>query len=129
MQTGAPYLPTFQKSLNSMFTQLRKQPEFQRTLTSMAKNSNNNSNSTASITFVDLGSGDGRIVFRAAKEGMFHASIGYEINPLLHVFACFRRLLGGPRVWSSTQFHSKDLWSVDLRTANVVAVVSCCLFL
>ena len=32
------------------------------------------------LRFVDLGSGDGRLVFRAAREGIFDSSSGYEIN-------------------------------------------------
>jgi len=50
-----------------MFKELRNQP--------IVKDSKRN------LTFFDLGSGDGRVVFRAAREGMFHKSIGYEINP------------------------------------------------
>ena len=64
---GAPFLPTASKGLNTMFKELRNQP--------IVKDSKRN------LTFFDLGSGDGRVVFRAAREGMFHKSIGYEINP------------------------------------------------
>ena len=35
----------------------------------------------SNLTFVDLGSGDGRVVFRAAREGLFDNCVGYEINP------------------------------------------------
>jgi len=77
------------------------------------------------LRFVDLGSGDGRVVFRAARENLFKASIGYELNPLLHVFASLQRVLRGPKTWATTSFYCRDLWNVDLRqNANVVAVVS-----
>lgn len=66
MGRGAPYLPTFRNKLNQMFAPLPKH------FASKAKKQ---------LTFVDLGSGDGRVVFRAAREGLFHKSIGYEINP------------------------------------------------
>lgn len=67
---GAPYLPTFSGKLNIMFTQLRQDSHIAKKLANKRP-----------IRFVDLGSGDGRVVFRAAREGMFDKSIGYEINP------------------------------------------------
>jgi hypothetical protein len=109
-------LPTFQKNLDAMFSQLRKDPTLQQQVKSGKK-----------LHFVDLGSGDGRVVFRAAKEGIFHKSIGYEINPMLHLFAQLQRLLLGPATWSSTAFALRDIWKTDLRSANVVAVVSAAL--
>lgn len=67
---GAPYLPTFSGKLHVMFTQLRLDPHFAKKVADKKP-----------LTFVDLGSGDGRVVFRAAREGIFVKSIGYEINP------------------------------------------------
>jgi hypothetical protein len=96
-----------------MFSQLRKDPILQQQVKSGKK-----------LSFVDLGSGDGRVVFRAAKEGIFHKCIGYEINPMLHLFAQLKRLVLGPATWSSTDFALRDIWKTDLRGANVVAVVS-----
>ena len=97
-----------------MFAQLRKEPKFM---------DRQKEGAAAKLNFVDLGSGDGRIVFRASKENLFSLSVGYEINPLLHAFASLQRILRGPKAWSSTQFHLKDLWNVDLRDADVAAVV------
>jgi hypothetical protein len=70
LQRGAPFLPTASKGLNVMFQELKKQ-------SIIAKNIHANK----PLNFVDLGSGDGRVVFRAAREGFFTKSIGYEINP------------------------------------------------
>ena len=60
-------------------------------------------------TLVDLGSGDGRIVFAAAREG--YQATGYELNPWLvlysKVYARFQNLA------QSTSFKRKDLWKVD----------------
>jgi hypothetical protein len=72
---GAPYLPSFQKKLDIMFTQLRKDAHLIKKL-----------EEGKALQFVDLGSGDGRVVFRAAREGIFQKCTGYEINPgkLLH---------------------------------------------
>ena len=62
---GAPYLPTFKSKLNVMFDLIRVQVQTQK---------------GRNLQFVDLGSGDGRVVFRAAREGLFIKSAGYEIN-------------------------------------------------
>lgn len=67
---GAPYLPSFSKKLDIMFQQLKKDTHVIQ-----------KSKEGKPLTFVDLGSGDGRVVFRAAREGIFTKSIGYEINP------------------------------------------------
>lgn len=69
---GAPYLPTFSGKLDTMFRQLRRDASVARKVAASADKT---------LTFVDLGSGDGRVVFRAAREGIFQKSIGYEINP------------------------------------------------
>lgn len=133
---GAPYLPTFTKKLDVMFLQLCKEPSITRKLAQKQP-----------IRFCDLGSGDGRVVFRAAREGMFERSIGYEINPrmfihvpsvwlsvsgcragnthslspVLHLFAQCRRCFQ-PKYWSSTAFFMRDLWKVQLHDIDVVAV-------
>ena len=61
---GAPYLPTFSKKLQQMFEPL-------------------SSSKKRYQTFVDLGSGDGRVVFAAARQKHLFQNkcIGYEINP------------------------------------------------
>ncbi|KAL7486691.1 hypothetical protein ACHAW6_012638 [Cyclotella cf. meneghiniana] len=106
---GAPYLPTFRSKLNVMFDLIKvhiQQP---------------NSIPKHNLTFVDLGSGDGRVVFRAAREGLFHNSVGYEINPTLHIFAQIRKLMT-PKYWSNTRFECRDLWNIPLKNYDVVAV-------
>lgn len=105
---GAPYLPTFSNKLNVMFDLIKQH---------VKKNNNNES----SLKFVDLGSGDGRVVFRAAREGIFQKSVGYEINPALHLMVKVRQLLT-PKYWSSTEFHLGDLWKIKLHKYDVVAV-------
>ena len=95
-----------------MFAQLRKEPNFVRRQQQGGK-----------LCFVDLGSGDGRVVVRAAREELFHKCLGYEINPFLHAMAQGRRLFL-PHLWSKTSFYLGDLWKADLAKADVVAVVS-----
>ena len=115
---GAPYLPTFATKLNVMFDLIKRH---------IATANKNNSGSKTSIqqlsslNFVDLGSGDGRVVFRAAREGMFQKSVGYEINPALHMWVKFRQLVT-PKYWSSTDFYLGDLWKIKLHNYDVVAV-------
>jgi len=69
-QRGAPFLPTASKGLNTMFHEIRNQPVIMEGMKTNRK-----------LLFLDLGSGDGRVVFRAAREGLFFKSIGVEINP------------------------------------------------
>jgi len=108
---GAPFLPTATKGLDTMFKQLRRQPCFVQKL-----------HRKEDVNFFDLGSGDGRVVFRAAREGLFTKSLGFEINPLLHAWAVSRRIAQAPKYWNTTRFTLRDLWSVDLSNADVVAV-------
>ena len=68
---GAPYLPTFQRDADSLFQIIRIY---------CTKNALYNP-SKPQFKFIDLGSGDGRLVFRAAREHLFRTCIGYEINP------------------------------------------------
>ncbi|CAE7876813.1 ATPSCKMT [Symbiodinium sp. KB8] len=74
----------------------------------------------AGLRLVDFGSGDGRLVAAAAKRGM-HAT-GYELNPYLVLWSrlrCFRALRTGP---GSGQLRWANVWSADLRDADVVTV-------
>ncbi len=89
MGRGAPFLPTYKSKMDQMFAPL-KVHYHQRHASAAAANTvaatvtaNDDGNrfKNKKLTFVDLGSGDGRVVFRAAREGLFHKSIGYEINP------------------------------------------------
>ncbi|NP_001088917.1 ATP synthase subunit C lysine N-methyltransferase isoform X1 [Xenopus laevis] len=66
---------------------------------------------------VDIGSGDGRIVIAAAKEGF--QAVGYELNPWLVWYSRFRAWREG--VHHHTRFYVSDLWKVSFsRYRNVV---------
>ncbi|KAL7536830.1 hypothetical protein ACHAXR_007417 [Thalassiosira sp. AJA248-18] len=116
---GAPYLPTFGNKLNTMFDLIRSHAMHRsaKKYSTMPKHTQQQSQ----LRFVDLGSGDGRVVFRAAREGIFHKSVGYEINPALHLFANLRKIIT-PRYWSTTNFYMRDLWKIQLHQYDVVAV-------
>ncbi len=69
-------------------------------------------------SFVDLGSGDGRLLFAAAKAGC--AATGYEINPFLVLATAVRaRRLG---LAGRVRVRWKDFWKADLSGADVVAI-------
>jgi hypothetical protein len=101
---GAPYLPTFRTHREAMFRQLQQTVGRKKEV------------------FVDLGSGDGRLVFAAAQT--FRLSVGYESNPFLYIFSQGQRFVRGPKYWASTRFYWQDLWTADLGEVDVVAVVS-----
>lgn len=69
-------------------------------------------------TVVDLGSGDGRLLFAAAQRGA-HA-IGYEINPLLVVLTHIHAKLKG--LAHHFELRRQNLWKADLAVADVIFV-------
>ena len=95
--TGAPFLPTGKKYVEEMLDVAAIQPDER---------------------FVDLGSGDGRLVIAAAHRGA--RAVGYEINPFLVAIAYFRIWRAG--VGNRATIHWQSFWSVDFRTVDVVSV-------
>ncbi|MEJ1275833.1 ATP synthase subunit C lysine N-methyltransferase isoform X1 [Cricetulus griseus] len=68
-------------------------------------------------SLVDIGSGDGRIVIAAAKEGF--PAVGYELNPWLVWYSRYRAWKEG--VHGSAKFYVSDLWKVTFtQYSNVV---------
>jgi len=132
---GAPYLPTLTERSNVMFDLIRKSQIQNQNIGRRIGNRDSiishdskselvnigAESQSKNLKFVDIGSGDGRVVFRAAREGTFDVSVGYEINPTLHLFAQFRRLVT-PKYWSTTRFYCRDLWNTPLNNYNVVTV-------
>jgi hypothetical protein len=113
---GAPYVSTSTENAKIMFQQLRRYLPNRTNVESHSRAgsltqpmgssfslkhhslealplSHQNHTSPNSFVFVDLGSGDGRLVLRAAQEGIFTACIGYELNPLLVWYSRIRQLL------------------------------------
>ncbi|NXC34016.1 F173A methyltransferase, partial [Campylorhamphus procurvoides] len=68
---------------------------------------------------VDLGSGDGRLVVEAYKQGL-RPALGYELNPWLLCLANYRAWRAGYH--GKVSFLKKDLWKVDLSDCNNVIV-------
>lgn len=71
----------------------------------------------AGETHMDLGSGDGRVVFEGGKVGA--RSIGIEINPVLLWWSRFCSLFQGQ---VSVRFFNKNLWTTDLSTVDVLTL-------
>ena len=66
---------------------------------------------------LDLGSGDGRIVFAAADQGA--VCTGIEINPFLSWISSARaKLRSGPRV----EIQRGDFWKADLSSVDILTV-------
>jgi len=69
-------------------------------------------------TIVDLGSGDGRLLFASAKKGA--RAIGYEINPLLIFLTLLHAKLKG--LSDNIVVIRRNLWKADLKVADVIFV-------
>ncbi|XP_026206447.1 adenine nucleotide translocase lysine N-methyltransferase isoform X2 [Anabas testudineus] len=68
---------------------------------------------------VDLGSGDGRIVLEARRQG-FAPAVGYELNPWLVRLAYFRAWRAG--LHGKVLYRREDLWKVDLTECKNITV-------
>eukprot|EP00049_Salpingoeca_infusionum_P005274 m.90351 g.90351 ORF g.90351 m.90351 type:complete len:179 (+) comp12915_c0_seq3:331-867(+) len=75
--------------------------------------------------FLDLGSGDGRIVIEVAKQ-LGIPSHGIELNPWLVFFSKLRAALSGPDVFKQTSFKMAELDERILSKASPTArIISC----
>jgi len=69
---------------------------------------------------VDLGSGDGRIVFAAVAKYHARGALGVDINPV--AIAQARENASKAGVADRVQFHERDLFATDMRDATVVTI-------
>ncbi|HSE29847.1 MAG TPA: hypothetical protein VLA77_04660 [Candidatus Saccharimonadales bacterium] len=93
---GAPYVPTHKKVLIEMFDEL-----------ALKRGS----------TFVDLGSGDGKLLKLAAQKG--YKAVGYEINPILCVISWVRCW----RYRDVVKIYLRNFWISDLPKQTDVVFV------
>ena len=93
--TGAPFVPTRTKASKRMIE-----------LAHISKGTR----------VIDLGSGDGKLLFLAASQG--GVAIGFEINPFLVLFTNVKALFYP----HGTHVHAvwKNFWNADLSNADVV---------
>jgi SAM-dependent methyltransferase len=92
--SGAPFVPTSRAHVEKMMT-----------LSSIR----------AGERVIDLGSGEGRIVFAAARRGA--QSVGVELHPFLYLWSVWRAKVRGI---SNASFMRENLWIVDLSGYDVV---------
>ena len=71
-------------------------------------------------TVVDLGSGDGRLLFAAAAKGA--QAVGYELNPLSVLVSRLHAHLKG--LSENVMVHRQTMWRADLKVADVIFVYS-----
>lgn len=69
-------------------------------------------------TVVDLGSGDGRLLYAAAQKGAF--ATGYEVNPMLVLMSRFHAQIKG--LADRISVKRTSLWKADLKLADVIFV-------
>lgn len=95
--TGGPFVPSTKRAVDAMVKLAKIRP---------------------GQTVIDVGSGDGRVLFAAAKKGA--NAIGIEINPYLVRFTQIKAFLGAYRGRITVRW--QNLWTADLRKADVVFV-------
>lgn len=95
--TGGPFVPSSKKSVDAMI--------------SLAKLG-------AGTRVIDVGSGDGRVLFAAANLGAL--AVGFEINPYLVLYTNIRAVLKAYR--GRVRAKWQNLWTSDLSGADVVFV-------
>ena len=93
---GAPFVPTRRQDVDELFTLYDFKP---------------------GDVFVDLGSGDGRMVAAAAMRGI--KAVGYELNPFLAWYSMSRLAAYG----LNAQIRLADFWSSDLPENTAVVFV------
>lgn len=71
-------------------------------------------------TVIDLGSGDGRLLFASASKGA--KAIGYELNPFLIALTLIHTKLKG--LGNEISIERKSFWKADLKVADVIFVYS-----
>ena len=98
-----PYVPATDKQIENVF----------KTINLIRKTS-----SKQQLTLIDLGSGDGRIVFEAAKRG--YRSTGVEINFFLYLYSRLKALSfnTNPR----PMFNRANLWNVNLSNYDLIVL-------
>jgi SAM-dependent methyltransferase len=68
--------------------------------------------------FYDLGSGDGRMIFAAARVGA--RAIGFEISLLPYLIARSKEFFVKAKIKPQTKL--RDFWSIDLSAADIVYI-------
>ena len=95
--TGGPFVPSSPLAVDAMIKEAHIKP---------------------GMTVYDVGSGDGRVLFAAAKKGA--TAVGIEINPYLVWYTQIHTFFSPYR--ARIRVHWGNLWTSDLRKADLVFV-------
>ena len=95
--TGGPFVPSSKTATSAMVKLARLKP---------------------GMTIYDIGSGDGRLLFEAARQKA--TAVGIEINPYLVLFSRLRAFFGPYK--GLVRVFWRDLWKADISPADVVFV-------
>ena len=95
--TGAPFVPSTNKSTSALIRLSKLRP---------------------GMNFYDLGSGDGRLLFEAAKKGA--NAYGIEINPFLVIYTYVRKILSPDR--SLIHVRLGNFWNAEIEKADVISI-------
>jgi len=111
-----PYIPATTKQVENVFKAINIYSQ---------QNNLNYSNPSAKnlVKLIDLGSGDGRIVFDAASRG-YH-STGVELNSVLVMYSKIKSILNqvkGVENASNAHFRRADLWKISMKEYDLIIV-------
>ncbi|RNA29876.1 hypothetical protein BpHYR1_029473 [Brachionus plicatilis] len=110
-----PYVPATTKQIENVFKAV-KGYSLEKSLTKKAPSKTN------VVRLIDLGSGDGRIVFDAAERG-YHAT-GVELNTMLYLYSKFKTFTA----WKNKSglfrpvFKRADFWKVNMTQYDLIVV-------
>ena len=112
-----PYVPATTKQLDNVFKAISVYTEANNL--NFAKPTQKNL-----VKLVDLGSGDGRIVFEAADRG--YQATGIELNSVLWFYSCIKALTyktpDGIKPLFRPKFKRADLWKVNMNSYDLIIV-------
>ena len=111
-----PYIPATTKQVENVFKAIN--------LYSKQNNLNySNPSGTNLVRLIDLGSGDGRIVFDAASRG-YH-STGVELNTVLYLYSKIKSIINrlkGIENASNAHFKRADFWKINMKEYDLIIV-------
>lgn len=94
---GAFYYPTTDKTVETIFRNIKLK---------------------SNDVFIDLGSGDGRIIIAAAQKNI--KSIGYELDPILVKKS--RQKINQLKLSQFTEIKFKNFWQADFDQATIISI-------
>jgi hypothetical protein len=102
-----PYVPATQQQINNVFKAIEHI-------------TGRESVKRKPLRLIDLGSGDGRIVFEAAQRG--YDACGVEINRVLYLNSLFKLFKIRSGFQYRPRFLCKNLWNVNMSNYDVIVV-------